>query len=396
MKNYITYILISIVLCSCDENKSTSFSIDGLIEDINDSTEVYLSYIILNNGRLEEVSDTAYIENGKFYFKGIINELVAANLVFKDVDVPIYLEPTNIKLVIDKNNPYAYKLLGTSVEKENIELRNILSDYMKTYYQISDSIQEIFKLIDLHNNQPHLVDSLMKKAYDFKENGIINAEKLDSMRLDFVVKHNTYQITPHVLYILSKNNLISNDTIEAVYTDLPEYSKTALLGKLALEQIKQTKRYLNKKDILVGDIAPDFSKQSIQGQTIKLSDFRNKHYILLDFWANWCGPCVKQIPQINKLQDIYANKGLRIIGVSLDGNEEEWRNAVEEYELGKWIHVLSYNDPSAYFSNSYDISEIYNISSIPLYILIDKQGKVIARWQHIGDKEIAFMDKLLR
>lgn len=396
MRNCILCILISMGLWSCNDQKSTSFSIDGLIEDISDSTEIYLSYIILNNGRWEEVSDTAYVENGKFYFKGVVNELVAAGLVFEDVDVPIYLEPTNIKLVIDKNNPYAYKLLGTSVEKENIELRNILSDYMKTYYQISDSIQEIFKLIDLHNNQPHLVDSLMKKAYDFKKSGIINAEKLDSMRFDFVVKHNTYQIAPYLLYILSRDNLISNDTIKSVYIGLPEYSKTTLLGKLALEQIKQTERSSNKKDILVGDIAPDFSKQSIQGQTIKLSDFRSKHYILLDFWANWCGPCVKQIPQINKLQDTYANKGLRIIGVSLDGNEEEWRNSVEKYELGKWIHVISYNDPSAYFSNSYDISEIYNISSIPLYILIDKQGKVIARWQHIGDKEIAFIDKLLR
>lgn len=395
MKNLVICLFICIGLWSCDQKKSTFFIIEGVIEGVNDSTLVYVSYLTENNGKWKEVSDTAYLKNSKFYLKGSINELTGAYLICDNIVIPLYLEPTIIRLVIDKNNPYDYELSGTSIEKESIELRNLLSEDMKIYDSIGDSIQKIFNQIDLHDNEASIIADLKQRAYHFKDAAIMNAKKLDSIQLNFIVKHNTYQIAPYLLYRLSRNNIISNDTIVAIYNSLPKQTKTTLMGRLASAQIQETELSLNKKNILVGDIAPDFSKKSIHGEIIRLSDFRNKNYVLLDFWASWCGPCLKAIPQLKKIQNDYSNKGLKIIGISSDGDEQDWCNTVEKYQLESWVHISSYIDPNDYFCNANDLSIIYDIKSIPVYILIDKHGKVCARWQHIGNAELDFIDKFL-
>ncbi|PXV68993.1 peroxiredoxin [Dysgonomonas alginatilytica] len=381
---------------SCNKTPSNHFILNGYIEGADNTEIIRLNYMYLKDNKWHEISDSTKLIEGKFSFEGNMDEVTGAYLSIDQTSVQIYLEPTKMKLTIDKSRPYTYELSGTSVEKESIELRNLLSDYLIISDSTGDSIQDIFKQIDLHNNEPALVDSLMQRAYYFKDKATINAQKSDSIKLDFIVKHTTYQIIPHLLYTLSRNNLISIDTITSIYNNLPEHSKVTLSGKLASAQMKETQLSLNIKDLSTGETAPDFSKENIQGETIKLSDFRTKNYVLLDFWASWCGPCVKQIPQLKKIQDTYADKGLKIIGVSLDGDEKEWRNAVEKHQVGTWIQVSGYSDPDDYFSKAGDISVIYNIKAIPVYILIDKQGKILKKWQHIGDQELEFIDNILK
>lgn len=302
-----------------------------------------------------------------------------------------------MKLVIDKDNPDAYKLSGTSVEKEHSELRNILSANMKISYQISDSANEIFKQIDLHNDDPIWVDRLMKKVDQFRAENINNAKQIDSIQMDFIKKHNTYQIVPHLVYLLARDNdIISIDTVAAIYNGLPEQSKTTLLGKLALEQIKQAERALNKKNIFVGDIAPDFIRVSMQGDTIRLTDYRGKSCILLDFWASWCGPCIKSIPDIKNIHKKYKGN-LKIIGISLDKDIKVWQKMVKDHQIGMWSQILSsYNPDNNYFGNEKDLSEIYHVNFIPSYFLIDKQGKVIYIGHSIGKEEFSEIDKILK
>jgi len=396
MRNLVIFFCVSFGLWSCNHGKSTSFSIEGQIEDVKDSTKISLYYLIQNNGKWKEISNIAYLKNNKFYFKGNINDLSAAYLVFNDIGVPIYLEPVTINLVIDKKDLYAYKLSGTSVEKESTELRNQLSANMKIRDQLSYSVNEIFNQIDLHNDDQILVDSLMKKVDQLRAENIINAKQIVSIQMNFIKKHITYQIVPHLLFLLARNNDIINiDTVVAIYNSLPEHSKTTLLGKLALEQIKQTERALNKKDVLVGDTAPDFSRISMQGEAISLSDFIGKNYILLDFWASWCGPCIKGIPDIKNIYNRY-NKDLKIIGISLDNNKEDWIKAINKLQIGMWSQILgSYDLENNYFANELDLPEMYNIKYIPFYILIDKQGKIAAKWEHIGEEQLNEIDKLL-
>jgi len=400
MKNFVIFLFISFGLWSCNHEKSTTFTIEGQIEGVKDSTEIFLSYFISNNGIWKEITDTACVENSKFLFKGNINELTAGWLCSNSLldsnhyEIPIYIEPTAMKLVIDKNDPYAYKLSGTNVEKESMELRNKLSANMKNRIQMQYRVNEIFNQIYLHNEDPALVDSLMKKVDQLRAENIINAKQNDSIQLDFVKKHNSYQIAPHLLFELAWNEIIPIDTVAAIYNDLPEQSKTTLLGKLALEQIKQAERALNKKDIFAGDIAPDFTRVSMQGDTIKLSDYREKSCILLDFWASWCGPCIEGIPDIKNIYNEH-NKNLKIIGISLDQSREKWLKAINEHQIGLWTQILSAYDNN-YFGNEMDLTEMYNIKIIPTYIFIDKQGKVMDIWHSIDEEGLSEINKMLK
>lgn len=391
----VIFLLFIFGLFSCIHEKTTSFKIEGTIEGANDSTQLFLYYLTQNDGIWEEVSNTTFLRDNKFYFEGMINELVAGTLAFDNIEIPLYLEPSIIKLLIDKNKPYDYKTTGLDVEKEDSKLRNLLSDKMIVANDAANKIQVLFNKIVLYENEPDSVGNLMQEIQQLKLEYLANGKKLDSLRLDFVMKNNSYHITPHLIYILSKGNIISNDTVEAHYYKLPEHSKKTLLGRLALDQINETKLTLNSKEILIGDTAPDFLRETTQGEAIKLSDFRNKEYVLLDFWASWCGPCLKEIPQLKKIHDAYSNTGLRIIGVSSDANEKDWLNAIEKHQMNTWHQVLSDSDLSYnYFANAENIGGIYSVKQIPLYILIDKQGVIIAKWNHIDDESLSFINNL--
>ncbi len=119
-----------------------------------------------------------------------------------------------------------------------------------------------------------------------------------------------------------------------------------------------------------GEMAPDFAFTSFTGETVKLSDLRGR-YILLDFWATWCGPCVSAIPAVRRLHDTYAiDKRLVILGMSLDDDSDRARQFVENAKL-PWTHGALGSRPDN------PVLAKYAISSIPAYFLIGPDGKLI-------------------
>jgi len=134
-----TLIYTGMILClvACNRIPPGSFKLEGSIKGGKDSDNILLYYYTLKNGEVQEIGDTTKVINGKFLFEGNIGELTAASLCFDDtnshvvIDARMYLEPTTMKLRIDKNQPYTYELSGTKVEKENIELRKELESDKK-------------------------------------------------------------------------------------------------------------------------------------------------------------------------------------------------------------------------------------------------------------------------
>jgi thiol-disulfide isomerase/thioredoxin len=385
-----TYLFISLLcLNSCGKKtlEPEKFTLTGSIRGFDNSTDVSIYYHVLCDDKLERISDSTYIIDDKFYFSGNIKELTPAVLRFKDyLEIDIYLEPTNMELIIDKDMPYAYKLSGTSVEKENIELKKEMQTEEKSFYENGEKINTLLGHLNLADNDPHTIDSISLILDEYLAEHKIIFDKLNEIRLDFVKKHPTYQIAPYLLYL--SNFSINRDSIVHTYSDLPESTKSTLLGRLILEQIKGIEESERKEDDLTGIIAADFLRKDFQGNIIRLSDCGDKSYVLLDFWASWCLPCLKEIPRMKELHDVYDKKGLKIIGVSLDEDEVMWLNAINKNQIGHWTQVLSLDKED-------DIAGKYKIESIPSYILIDKQGQVVARWQHIGNEELFFIDKVV-
>ena len=136
-----------------------------------------------------------------------------------------------------------------------------------------------------------------------------------------------------------------------------------------------TKQLENKilkiKRISLGAIAPNFSSIDPKGNNVTLNEIK-ANYILLDFWASWCGPCRKESPSMAKAYQLYKEKGFEIISISLDDKETKWKKAILKDQY-TWINV------SELKGSETAVVELYSISSIPANFLLDKDGKIIAK-----------------
>lgn len=145
------------------------------------------------------------------------------------------------------------------------------------------------------------------------------------------------------------------------------------------------------KNIEVGAFAPDFTIPDVNGKPVSLSSFRGK-YVLLDFWASWCGPCRAENPHVLEAYNIYNNEGFEVFGVSYDypGMRDQWLKAIKDDGL-RWTqvsNVIGWKDPTA---------KQYNISGIPAPFLIDPKGKIIAKGYDIrGDKLLEKLSEIFK
>jgi peroxiredoxin len=124
--------------------------------------------------------------------------------------------------------------------------------------------------------------------------------------------------------------------------------------------------------VSVGSKAPDFQAQDKDGKVVKISDFLGKGYVLIDFWASWCAPCRKESPDLIKLYEKYKDKGLQVIGVSLDHKTKPWLGAIEKDGL-PWTQLI---DLGAWAGEGV---KTYGVRLIPYKFLIDKDGVIVAK-----------------
>lgn len=176
------------------------------------------------------------------------------------------------------------------------------------------------------------------------------------------------------------------DTIKSLFNNLNKNIQNSVSGK----QFKLL--VVNMKKSEVGKLALDFTVNDVNSHPISLSSFRNKQYVLLDFWASWCAPCRDDFPFLKDIYKRYNEKGLEIIGISQDYNLSLWKSAIAKDSIQMWKHILVLNNREKINTS---ITEDYFIYGIPVKVLINKEGVIIGRWTGGGDENIAELKKLL-
>ena len=142
---------------------------------------------------------------------------------------------------------------------------------------------------------------------------------------------------------------------------------------------KLSQRITNLKKTAVGQPFTDFTVETEDGKKVSLSDYVGKgNYVLVDFWASWCGPCRREMPNLVEAYAKYKNKNFEIVGVSLDQSADAWKEAIKKLNI-TWPQMsdLKYWNCEG--------AQLYAVSSIPHTVLIDGEGTILARGLH-GDE----------
>jgi len=146
----------------------------------------------------------------------------------------------------------------------------------------------------------------------------------------------------------------------------------AAVGLLLFSCTQKPKQQAEPQPQAAENVLPDFKMNHIGGGTLSVKEEMAKHKItVIDFWASWCGPCMREAPAMVEMYNAYKGKGLGIIGISLDENEQAWKEAVEHMNMN-WTHISDlqgWNNAAA---------QMFGVSSIPFTIVVDSKGAILA------------------
>ncbi|MDR1552999.1 MAG: AhpC/TSA family protein [Prevotellaceae bacterium] len=353
MRKLFSILTLFLMFFAC--NDAPSYKITGQFssDSMNGQTiylENYLWYMKMSD---QKTLDSAVVNGNKFEFKGKTDSAYMALLTLGNRPrAMIFLENGNIKVDVAEE---LIKSVATGTK-----LNNALKSFNESMKTTRDKIDE---LIQYANSQERTEELQIEVNQRYDE----LSKEMVQISIQFLDKNPGTILSAFVL-LSTMSQGISDEVIQNTYEKLDEQVKNGALGKVIHKQIERAQ----VKEVAEGEQFRDLTLKTPDDKTVSLSDYAGKgKYVLIDFWASWCGPCRAENPNVVALYKEFKDKGFEIVGVSLDDDKNRWIKGIEDDGI-TWIQM---SDLKGWESEA---SVKYKVQGIPYTVLLDKEGKVIA------------------
>jgi len=307
----------------------------------------------------EEVSevDTSTITDGKFFFEAKGDSTRFAILSCGNYPDTVYAARLMLEEGVISVKLASHSIIGGT------PLNDIYQTYLEEYRSVNDSLT--------YEYNRTVVDSIDQRNRDKKASELY--KKLDRLKYDFIAENCTNRLG--ISLFKEKYTSLQEYDLNRIYAKTddqlrrdPEVMRYLLWKKREKAKDKKREEDLNK---LNGQPYIDFTFKTPDGKQKKISDYIGKsNYLLLDFWASWCGPCMREQPLIKEVYAKYKDKGFEVISISFDSNDKQWKNAIQKIQPN-WPQLCDLDGGRS------GIKEAYEFRGIPHLVLINQEGKIV-------------------
>ncbi len=354
-------ILSTAILVACssggDKKRTSAFELKGTLANANGET-LYLEK--LDSQKPLKVDSCIVGEDGTFSFENYSPEISFYRIKLNDQNfaVLVFDSLDKVKVTADaKQLGSSYKVEGSPETKLFLEY----SGLMKANRLQTDSMGQAYQMAMQSVKMDSLRMDSLSKIFEGPYKALMDA-------FSKVISDKVMANTDKYASLMALQPL-DPEKYSETYKALDEGLNKRFPGLASISMFHQM--VLKLSAAKTGSDAPEINLPSPNGSNIALSSLRGK-VVLIDFWASWCGPCRKEMPNVKAAYAKYRSKGFEIYGVSLDKEKDAWLEAIAKDGL-TWPQVsdLKFWDCEA--------AKLYNIQSIPATVLLDKEGKIIAK-----------------
>lgn len=377
-------VCLVLAVVSCQPKKKGTFTVSGTFKNADKLTavagpisKVFLMEVAYGKDQPPVILDSAKlpVSNGSFTVSGMTQTEELYELVFGNnaIAVPLINDASDVHVNVDlgKSDDF-YDVSGSPASSQ---LKELITVFGKRNFELERTMADVDSL-----RQANAPDSLVKAAIAQKDDAL---QGLNTYLKQFL--NTNTNATLSTLALGWSSRTFSKAEFESFLSDLlRKYPDNVVLAGLKKnydqqrdQMAEQEKR--EKENTWVGKQAPDFSEPDANGREVSLASFKGK-YLLVDFWASWCGPCRAENPNVVNVYNEFKARNFAILGVSLDKEKDAWQEAIRADKLD-WTQIsdLKYWQSKA--------ASTFKFEGIPFNVLIDPQGKVIAEGLRGDDLE---------